>query len=220
MGKSGALGLMATKGRGEPAVKDLGPGRPPPPWVAKLVERYPRLRRYPHPAIIHFPIVFMLAASLFSILYLLTREASFETTAFHCLGGGVLATPAAIATGVMTRRLNYPDPNPTLTLETRLSYLLWAMVSAAFVWRLLNPEVLRDLHGLNFIYMLLVLAVTPLVTIISFFGGMLTFPLERENNSGGAAVPGRPEAVGRRGRPLRDAAPPFLHNKEEICPTT
>jgi uncharacterized membrane protein len=206
---------MATKFQGEPAAQDLGQGRPLPPWLATLVERYPRLRRYPHPAIIHFPIVFMLAASFFSVVYLLTKVASFETTAFHCLGGGVLSTPAAIASGVFTRRLNYPAPNPTLTLETRLSYLLWAMVAAAFVWRLLNPEVLRDLHGLNFIYLLLVLLVTPLVTIISFFGGMLTFPLEQENHSGGAAVPGRPEAVdGGGARPTRPAPPIFLCNKE------
>jgi uncharacterized membrane protein len=182
---------MATKGQGEPAEKDLVQGRPLPPWLAGLVARYPRLRRHPHPALSHFPIVFMLAASFFSVLYLLTGVPSFDTTAFHCLGGGVLSTPAAIATGVMTQRLNYPDPNPTLTLEKRLSYLLWAMVSAAFVWRWLDPEVLRDLQGLNFIYLLLVLAVTPLVTLISFFGGMLTFPLEPGNNSGEAAVPGR-----------------------------
>lgn len=150
------------------------------PWLARLLERYPYLRRHPHPAVSHFPIVFMLAASFFSLLYLLTGVASFETTSFHCLGGGVLSTPAAIATGVFTRRLNYPDPDPTLTLETLLSCLLWAMVTGAFLWRLLDPVVLRDLHGLNFIYLLLVLAVTPLVTIISFFGGMLTFPLEED----------------------------------------
>jgi uncharacterized membrane protein len=180
---------------------DSGPGRPLPGWVAKLVGRYPLLRRHPHPAISHFPIVFMLAASFFSLLYLLTGVASFDTTAFHCLGGGVLATPAAIATGVFTQKLNYPDPDPTLTLEKRLSLLLWALVTGAFVWRWLDPGVLRDLHGLNFIYLLLVLALTPLVTVISFFGGMLTFPLERENNNGGAAVPGRPVKVGGRGRP-------------------
>lgn len=192
---------MAVKGQGEPAAQDLVQGRPRPPWLAKLLERHPYLRRHPHPALSHFPIVFMLAASFFSVLYLLTGVPSFDTTAFHCLGGGVLATPAAIATGVMTQRLNYPDHNPTLTLEKRLSYLLWAMVAAAFVWRWLDPEVLRDLQGLNFIYLLLVLLVTPLVTVISFFGGMLTFPLEPENNSADGAVPGRPEVVGGRGRP-------------------
>ena len=157
-----------------------GAGRPLPPRLAGLAERYPYLQRHPHPAVSHFPIVFMLAASTFSVLYLLTGVASFETTAFHCLGGGVVTTPAAIATGVFTQRLNYPQPNPTLTLEKRLSYLLWAMVIVAFIWRLLNPAVLRDLHGLNFVYLLLVLAVTPLVTVISYFGGLLTFPPEGE----------------------------------------
>lgn len=172
-----------------PGQKEPDASRRLPPWLAALVVRYPYLRRHPHPAVSHFPIVFMLAASTFSLLYLLTGVASFETTSFHCLGGGVLSTPAAIATGVFTQRLNFPEPDPTLTLEKRLSLLLWAMVTAAFVWRWLDPAVLRDLHGLNFIYLLLVLAVTPLVTVISYFGGMLTFPLEPENHSGGAAVP-------------------------------
>jgi uncharacterized membrane protein len=161
---------------------DSGPGRPLPAWLAQLVGRYPLLRRHPHPALSHFPIVFMLAASFFSLLYLLTGVASFDTTAFHCLGGGVLATPAAIATGVFTQKLNYPDPDPTLTLEKRLSLLLWVLVTTAFVWRWLDPAVLRELHGVNYIYLLIVLAVTPLVTVISFFGGMLTFPLNRDES--------------------------------------
>jgi uncharacterized membrane protein len=158
--------------------------RPLPRWLTGLVARYPYLQHHPHPAMSHFPIVFMLAASFFSVLYLLTGVGSFETTAFHCLGGGVLTTPVAIATGVFTQRLNYPQPDPTLTLEKRLSYLLGAMVAAAFVWRLLDPTVLRDLHGLNFVYFLLVLTVTPLVTVISYFGGLLTFPLEPEKSEG------------------------------------
>ncbi len=192
MGASEDFAAMAAKRRGGPGPEDDGRRRDPPPWWAALVARHPYLRRHPHPAVSHFPIVFMLAASFFSVLYLLTGVTSFEATAFHCLGGGVLSTPAAIATGIFTQRLNYPQPDSTLTLEKRLSYLLWAVVSGAFAWRLLDPEVLRNLHGLNFCYLLLVLALTPLVTVISFFGGMLTFPLEPKNSSGGAAVSGRP----------------------------
>jgi uncharacterized membrane protein len=181
MGASEDFATMAAKRQGGSGPEDEGRSRALPPWLTGLVARHPYLRRHPHPAVAHFPIVFMLAASFFSVLYLLTRVTSFETTAFHCLGGGVLSTPAAIATGVFTQRLNYPQPDPTLTLEKRLSYLLWAMVTWAFVWRWLDPEVLHNLQGLNFIYFLLVLMVSPLVSVISFFGGMLTFPLEERN---------------------------------------
>ncbi len=171
-----SVARTAAGGQG-PEPGAAGPGQLP-PWLSGLVARHPYLRRYPHPAVAHFPIIFMLAAGFFSVLYLLTRGESFDTTAFHCLGGGVLAIPAAMATGVFGQRLNYPESSPTLGLEKRLSYLLWAAASGAFGWRLLNPQVLRDLQGVNLLYLLLVLALTPLVTLISYFGGMLTFPLE------------------------------------------
>jgi len=171
---SAALTAEDRQGTGPGAA---GRGRLP-PWLSGLVARHPYLRRFPHSAVAHFPITFMLAAGCFSVLYLLTRVESFDTTAFYCLGGGVLATPAAIATGVFGQRLNYPESSPTLSLEKRLAYLLGAMATGAFGWRLLNPQVLRDLQGVNLLYLLLVLALTPLVTLISYFGGMLTFPLE------------------------------------------
>ena len=178
MGALEDLATLAAKRQGGPGPEAEGRSPTLPPWLAGLVARYPYLRRYPHPAVAHFPITFMLAATFFSVLYLLTGVGSFETTAFHCLGGGVLTSPAAIATGVITQRLNFPNHHRTLVLEKRLSLLLLTVAAGAFVWRLLNPEVLRDLQGLNFIYFLLVLMVTPLVSAISFFGGIVTFPLE------------------------------------------
>ncbi len=152
-----------------------------PNWLLALVARHPHLKRQPHPTLAHFPITFMLSASFFSVLFLLTRIESLETAAFHCLGGGVLTTPAAIATGVVSQRLNHPLSHPTFALEKRLSYLLAAVAAGAFVWRLCDPRVLRDLQGINLLYLLLVLAVTPLVTLIGYFGGMVTFPLEPQD---------------------------------------
>jgi len=192
---------MAGRPPDEPNHENPGGSQALPAWLVGLVERHPHLRRFPHPFVAHFPLTFMLAATFFSLLYLLTGVESFDTTAFHCLGGGVLTTPAAIATGVFTQRLNYPQPDPTLTLEKRLAFLLWAVASGAFVWRWLDPEVLRKLHGPDFFYLLLVLAVTLLVTVISYFGGMLTFPLEPESNSGEAAVSGRSPLPGMETRP-------------------
>ncbi len=70
--------------------------RPMPAFLARLLSRYPFFRRHPHPATVHFPIAFMAAASGFYVLYLVTRVVSFEVTAVHCLGAGILFALLAI----------------------------------------------------------------------------------------------------------------------------
>jgi uncharacterized membrane protein len=140
--------------------------------------RFPRLRRQLHPWIIHFPITFMLSATFFSLLYLLTRVQSFQDTAWHCLGGGVLFTPLAIATGLLTEKQNFPDPPKSARTEKILSLFLMATGLAAFIWGLAQPDILDNLQGWNLIYLFLVILLTPLVTVIGYFGGMITFPLE------------------------------------------
>jgi len=158
-----------------------------PAWGARLLERYPLLRRWPHPAVVHFPIVFMWSTSFFALLYLWTGNQSFESTSFHCLGGGVLTTPGAILTGLATQRLNFPGENGRLALEHRLSWLLLALALAAFIWRAATPRVLLELKGANFIYLVIILALVPLVTITSYFGGLLTYPLEAQPPETGAS---------------------------------
>jgi uncharacterized membrane protein len=140
--------------------------------------RFPRLRRQLHPWIIHFPITFMLSATFFSLLYLLTRVKSFQDTAWHCLGGGVLFMPLAMGTGLLTEKQNFPDPPKSARTEKILSLILLATALAAFIWGLLQPDILDNLHGGNLIYLLLIILLTPLVTVIGYFGGMITFPLE------------------------------------------
>jgi len=143
-----------------------------------LLQACPRFRRWLHPAVVHFPIVFMWATTFFALIYLYTGNQSFESTSFHCLGGGVLTTPGAILTGRATHRLNFPGENGTISLERRLSWLLLALAVTAFAWRAANPRVLLELKGANFLYLALLLALTTLVTVTSYFGGMLTYPLE------------------------------------------
>jgi len=148
--------------------------------MASLLVRFPRLKRQLHPWIIHFPITFMFSATFFSLLYLLTRVASFQTTAFHCLGGGVLFLLPAIWTGFLTEKINYPEPPRSARIERILSFLLVGVGVTAFIWDLVNPDILNNLQGLNLIYLFLILALTPLVTAAGYFGGLLTFPLEDE----------------------------------------
>jgi hypothetical protein len=72
-------------------------GRPMPDWLEGLLERLPILRRHPHPMVVHFPLAFLMASSLFVLLHLLFKNPSFETTSFYLLLLGTSASPFAMA---------------------------------------------------------------------------------------------------------------------------
>ena len=152
-----------------------------PPGMARLLRRHPAWRRHPHPIVVHFTIVYMLSTTFFSLLYLLIQIPSLETTAYYCLGAGLLSTPFTMLTGHLSRRVNYPEaPRRVFFIEIRLSWLLLGTGAAAFLWRTLNPGILQNLGEAGLLYLLLILSLSVIVTIISFFGGLLTFPLEKD----------------------------------------
>jgi predicted heme/steroid binding protein/uncharacterized membrane protein len=150
-------------------------------WL-RMLKRLPLLRRHPHPMLVHFPIVFMIATTVFTIIYLISGMKSFEVTGFHCLGGGVLFTPAAMASGAFTWWLNYDAKffRPVI-IKLTLSPVLFLVSAGTFVWRLLNPEILANLaHWPSLVYLALICSLTPLVGIIGACGAELTFPLPHE----------------------------------------
>jgi predicted heme/steroid binding protein/uncharacterized membrane protein len=148
----------------------------------RLLTRFPLLRRHPHPMMVHFPIVFFISAPVFAILHLLTGVASFETTAWHCLGGGVLFTPVAIVTGLFTWWLNYElRPLRPVVLKLILTPILLALATTAFIWRWLDPQILAGLGDWSGkVYLAMVCALLPLVSLIGWYGATLTFPLHNE----------------------------------------
>jgi predicted heme/steroid binding protein/uncharacterized membrane protein len=158
-----------------------GEERPLPGFLSRLLSRYPILRRHPHPMTVHFPIVFMLSAAIFTLLYLVTRIKSFETTAFHCLGGGILFTVVAISTGWYTWWLNYESkPIRAVTIKKRLSLILLVAGIITFVWQVMAPDVLNPFDIASLVFLLIVLSFIPLVSLIGWLGTSLTFPIERE----------------------------------------
>jgi uncharacterized membrane protein len=164
---------------GEPEVSPGG--RRIPPRLDKLLHRFPWLRRHPHPMLSHFPIVFMLSASFFSVLYVITGDQAFDDTAFYCLVGGLLTMPPAVVSGLFTHWLNFPgEMHKTVDIEIGLSYAVMTIAGVCFFWRWQNPRVLDDLNCINLLYFILVLSLTPLVMANGYFGGMVTFPLEEE----------------------------------------
>jgi predicted heme/steroid binding protein/uncharacterized membrane protein len=150
-------------------------------WL-RQVHRVPLLRRHPHPMMVHFPIVFMIATTAFTLLYLLTGVRSFEVTGFHCLAGGVLFTPVAMVTGWFTWWLNYESrPLPPVVIKLILSPILLLVGAGAWVWRFLNPEILVHVRSWpSLVYLGLICSITPLVGFIGAYGAALTFPLHHE----------------------------------------
>ena len=152
-----------------------------PPFLEAAFKRVPMLRRHPHPMTVHFPIVFMLFAPVFSLLYLATGHAAFETTALHCLGAGLLFLPVVILTGMLTWWVNYlAQPMLPVSIKIGASIVLFLLALSAFTWRMASPEVLTSPAGVNPGYLALVLLLAPTVIVIGWFGAQLTFPFERE----------------------------------------
>jgi predicted heme/steroid binding protein/uncharacterized membrane protein len=152
-----------------------------PELLFSLIERYPFLERHPHPMTVHFPIVFLLSAAFFTIVYLLTGLASLETTAFHCLMGGILFMPVAMVTGFFTWWLNYlAKPMKPVVLKIVLSGILVVLSLGTLFWRIADPTILNKTGPARIVYVVILLSFVPLVSVIGYLGAGLTFPLVKK----------------------------------------
>jgi predicted heme/steroid binding protein/uncharacterized membrane protein len=152
-----------------------------PGFLFSLIERYPFLERHPHPMTVHFPIVFLLSAAFFTIVYLLTGLASLETTAFHCLMGGILFMPVAMVTGFFTWWLNYlAKPMKPVVLKIVLSGILVVLSLGTLFWRIADPAILNKTGPARIVYVVILLSFVPLVSVVGYLGAGLTFPLVKK----------------------------------------
>jgi predicted heme/steroid binding protein/uncharacterized membrane protein len=162
-------------------VTEIQPARPMPGWIAWLLETNPFFRRHPHPMTVHFPIVFMLSNPFFNFLYWSTGNRDFETTAFHCLGGGILFMIVAMITGFFTWWYNYmAKMMKPVAIKIPLSVITLGIAIASFIWRWKVPDVMASLHGIRILYLLCSLSFVPLIAVIGWYGATMTFPIETE----------------------------------------
>ncbi len=152
-----------------------------PPFLEALLTRCPFLRRHPHPAIVHFPVVLTVCASFFSLLTAATGRLSFDETAFYCLIGALIFIPLGILTGFFTWWVNYmARPMLPVTVKKYVSLASLVVVVVLFIWRLLAPGVLTDPSASSRVYLVLVIALAPAILTVSYYGGSLTFPTEKK----------------------------------------
>jgi uncharacterized membrane protein len=151
-----------------------------PPFLKRLLLAYPYLQRYPHSFLVHFSIVFIYTTGFFSLLFLVSGNNALEISAFYCLGAGLLSLPPVMITGELSRRVNYPnEPKHLFRIEIYYSRILLGLWAGAFLWRWQDNSILQKFRWVSLLYLLLLLASIVIVTIISYYGGLLTFPLEK-----------------------------------------
>ena len=148
-----------------------------PDLLLALFQRIPMLRRHPHPMTVHFPIAFVMLVPLFNLLWWVTGNASFETSAFHVLTASLIATPVAMLTGPYNWWMNYGGKwNPVITVKMVGSLVLIVLVLAAFLWRMIQPTIMLEPGGARMLYLLLTMTMVPVVTVLGWFGAKMTFP--------------------------------------------
>ena len=155
-------------------------GREMPEALSRLLEKFPVLRRHPHPMTVHFPIVFTFSSAAFAVLYLVTGFSGFEITSLNCLGANLLFTPVAMATGYFTWWLNYmAKPMKVVSSKKRIAIILLCVNIIAFVWRLCDPGILASFTIYSGIYLGMLILMFSLAAVAGWLGATLTFPLEK-----------------------------------------
>ncbi len=146
-----------------------------PPFLRDFLQRFPMTRRHPHPMIVHFPIALLMASSLFVLLYLIFGNLPFEMTSFYLLILGAISSPFAMGTGLLTWWINYRlKLNYFVKRNIQISIILLIFEIILIFWRISQPV---PSHQIYFILMILL---TPIVALLGYYGGQLTFPVERE----------------------------------------
>jgi uncharacterized RDD family membrane protein YckC len=66
------------------------------------------------------------------------------------------------------------------TIKKNLSCATVVVAAFLAAWRASVPGVLGSMTASGVVYLILVVALTPAVLIVAYYGGMLTFPVERK----------------------------------------
>jgi predicted heme/steroid binding protein/uncharacterized membrane protein len=150
-----------------------------PSALQNFLQRFPMARRHPHPMIVHFPIALLMASSLFVLLYLLFKNPSFEITSVYLLILGAIASPFAMATGLLTWWINY-RLRVTFFVKRKIQFAILLLIFeiTLILWRNSQSQISSS------IYFIMVVLLTPIVSLLGYYGGQMTFPAEKRKNWG------------------------------------
>jgi uncharacterized membrane protein len=120
-----------------------------------------------------------MASSLFVLLYLLFKNPSFEITSVYLLILGAIASPFAMATGLLTWWINY-RLRVTFFVKRKIQFAILLLIFeiTLILWRNSQSQISSS------IYFIMVVLLTPIVSLLGYYGGQMTFPAEKRKNWG------------------------------------
>lgn len=150
-----------------------------PGFLEEILERFPILRRHPHPMMVHFPMAYIMGAVFLVIVdSFFPPQWLLERCGFVFLVMGALFTPIAILTGLFTWWVNYgARPMHAVKRKLQLAVVLGLAELASFVVRVQGPTE-GDLRGIFYFGLLVIQAFC--VIGLGWYGGHLTFPYGKE----------------------------------------
>jgi predicted heme/steroid binding protein/uncharacterized membrane protein len=152
--------------------ESAGRGERVAPWPLDQV-----LDHHPHAMSSHFPIALVMVASLSILLYVLFRHESLETFALYLLVLSTISAPVVVGTGVLSWFYNYHAVWTGIYRgKVFLSAVLFAVQIVALAIRLLIVDEPSLASPVYWLYVLLVLGLTPVVAGLGYLGGKIVFP--------------------------------------------
>jgi len=146
--------------------------------IDKMDKRRDFYRKFhPHPVLIHFPMGLFFFTCIMQILFLIFNFKPYENAAYYSLFIGVVFSYPATASGIYSWWINYQSLlTRTFKIKLYMSILLLIITTASLLLRILVPDISFTAGTGFYVYNALLLLSFPIVTIVGYFGGKITWP--------------------------------------------
>ncbi|MBN2012042.1 hypothetical protein JW960_22125 [candidate division KSB1 bacterium] len=150
---------------------------PVPDWLINFFDKYPFLKRHPHPMVVHFPMAFFITSSLFlGWYYLISPIASLLDAIFYMHILGTMSLPFAIATGWVSWKYNYFGKRiGYITRKIIMTSVVLVFDIIVLVSMIYQPDILVHPQGIQILLPIFIFSYLPIVSAIGHHGGQLVY---------------------------------------------
>jgi len=129
-----------------------------------------------HSISVHFTNGLYPVAVFFLVLYEIFQQDSFRLTYYNLIVFLSFSAPVSFFTGLIEWKQKYKGARVGIFLKKiKFGLVLLCLGGLSALWVLLSPEILLDSGILHFIFIILNLAIIPIVIYLGYLGGRLVF---------------------------------------------